>query len=213
MKSSHYQQKSVHYGIAHTRLARILELAGSIQSKKILDVGCARGYVGQRLREKGNWVSGIEMSEPAASVAVNVLDKVYIFDVEYRWPEEIKSERFNLAVVAEVLEHVFDPVEVLKAVSRVLESDGQVIITTPNFLTWTNRLKILFGLFRYTEQGLLDFGHIRFFTYGYLKQVLAESDFKIITERHIIFPGKLTRILKFWPSLFATQFVLKVQKI
>ncbi len=213
MKSSHYQQKSIHYGIAHTRLARILELAGNIRGKKILDVGCARGYVGQKFKEKGNFVNGIEISESAATAASNVLDGVYIFDVENQWPEKIKSERFDLAIMAELLEHVFDPVEVLKAVSRVLEPDGQVIISTPNFLAWTNRLKILFGLFKYTEQGLLDFGHIRFFTYDYLKQVLIESDFKIVAEKHIVFPGKLTRILKFWPNLFATQFVLRAQKI
>ncbi len=51
-------------------------------------------------------------------------------------------------------------------------------------------------------------GHTR------LKRVLflAESGFKTVKENHIIFPGKLTKLLKFWPGLFAFQFILKTNK-
>lgn len=188
-------------------------MANDSKYQKVLDVGCARGYIGRRLKEKGKLVFGIEMSSPAAAEAQKVLDKVYVFDIEKPWPPEVADIKFDLAVVAELLEHVFDPVEVLGFVSQTLQEKGEVIITTPNFLTWANRLKMLFGFFRYTEQGLLDFGHIRFFTYRYLKQVLTEAGFNVIKERHIIFPGKLTRILKYWPSLFATQFVVKARKV
>ncbi len=211
MKEEHYQNKSINYGIGHTRLNRILELANNPKYHKILDVGCARGYIGRRLKEKDKSVFGIEMSTPAAVEAQKVLNKVYVFDIEKPWPD-IGELKFDLVILAEVLEHVFDPVEVLTSVSRVLQDNGEVIITTPNFLTWTNRIRMLFGFFRYTEQGLLDFGHIRFFTYKYLKQVLTEADFNVIKERHIIFPGKLTQILKYWPSLFATQFIVKAKK-
>ena len=71
----------------------------------------------------------------------------------------------------------------------------------------------MFGKFEYTDQGLMDFGHIRFFTYKYLNKVLKDSGFKIEKEKHIIFPGKLTKLLKLWPSLFATQFIIKARKI
>lgn len=213
MREKHYHDKSINYGIAHARLNRILDLANEDKYKNVLDVGCARGYVGRRLKEKGKFVSGIEMSAPAAKEARKVLDKVYVFDIEKPWPREIKGKKFDLVILAEVLEHVFDPVEVLKSVSRVLGNGGEIIITTPNFLTWINRIKMLFGFFGYTEQGLLDFGHIRFFTRSYLQQVLTESRFSVIKEKHIIFPGKLKAILKYWSSLFATQFVIKAKKI
>jgi|SRR3989344_7420152 len=210
-RESHYQEKSISYGIAHTRLKRLLGLVSSISGKKVLDVGCARGYVGSRIKNMGNFVVGIDISESAASEAKKVLDEVYVCDLEKNCPEF--KDKFDLAILPEILEHVFDPVEVLKKIHLLLGEKGEIIITTPNILLWTNRVKILMGKFEYTNQGLMDFGHIRFFTYKYLNKVLKESGFKIIKENHIIFPGKLTKILKNWPSIFATQFIIKAEKI
>lgn len=210
----YYNYKSVHYGIGHTRLRRILGLAKNSLKGKVLDVGCARGYLGRRIKEiGGNYVAGIEISEGAAHQARAVLDDVYVFDIQKHWLAEVKEQKFDLIILSEVLEHVFDPVFVLKNAHDMLSPDGEIIITTPNFMVWTNRIKFLFGNFKYQEQGMFDFGHIRWFTYRYLQDVLQESGFKVIQENHIIFPGKLTKFLKFWPSLFAFQFILKARKI
>lgn len=209
-REAHYKDKSLNYGIAHTRLKRVLGLVGDLTGKKVLDVGCATGYLGVRIKNLGNYVVGIEISKPAAEEARKVLDEVFVCDIEKDCPDLVG---FDLAILPEVLEHVFDPAEVLKMVGSMLNENGEIIITTPNILSWTSRIKILFGGFAYTEQGLMDFGHIRFFTYKFLKKVLSESGFKTTRESHIIFPGKLTGILKHWPSLFATQFVVKARKL
>lgn len=211
MRFNYYQEKSINYGVAHTRLRKIMSLVGGISGKKVLDVGCARGYVGSRIKALGNYTVGVDISESAAREAEKVLDKTYVFDLEGPWPDF--SDKFDLAILPEILEHVFDPVEVLKKTSSKLKDRGEIIVTTPNILTWTNRANVLLGNFEYTDQGLMDFGHIRFFTYKYLNKVLKDSGFKLIKENHIIFPGKLTKILKPWPSLFASQFILKARKI
>lgn len=213
MRKSHYESKSLNYGVSHTRLRRILSLLGSKPGQRVLEVGCASGRLGREIKKLGHYVVGIEISESAAAEARKVFDQVYVFDVESDWPAEVLSQKFDLVVLPEILEHIFDPVYVLKKSSAVLKSDGEIILTTPNFLTWTNRFRFLFGLFRYEKEGMFDFGHIRWFTYSYLKQVLAEAGFTTITEKHIVFPGKLTRILKFWPHLFARQFVVKARRI
>lgn len=210
MRADYYRKKSVNYGIASTRLKKILGLVSGISGKKVLDVGCAKGHVGLKIRAMGNYVVGVDVSEPAIMEAAKVLDRTVAFDLEGGWPE--LGTRFDLAILPEVLEHVFDPVEVLKKVSASLNDGGKIIITTPNILLWTNRIKLLFGKFEYTDQGLMDFGHIRFFTYKYLKEVLRKSGFKITEENHIIFPGKLTVILKWWPGLCASQFIIKAKK-
>lgn len=210
MRSLHYQNKSLGYGIGQTRLRKILELVGNARGKKILDVGCATGYLGCRLKEVGNRVIGVEISAPAAEEARKVLDKVHVFDIESKWPA--LDEGFDLAIAAETLEHIFDPTQVLKEIRQILVPNGELVITTPNFLTWTNRIKFLLGKFQYTSQGAFDFGHIRFFTYSYLREVLSANGFKIVEENHIIFPGKLTGVLRFWPSLFASQFIVKAKK-
>ena len=210
-REAHYQDKSLSYGVANTRLKRVMGLAGDVQGKRILDVGCATGYLGARIKNLGNYVVGADISGPAVDKASKILDEAYVFDLEGFWPN--LGEKFDLAILPEILEHVFDPIEVLKKVKSWLKEGGEIIITTPNILPWTNRIKIMFGKFEYTDQGLMDFGHIRFFTYKYLNQVLKDSGFVMVKENNIIFPGKLTKILKKWPSLFATQFILKAKKI
>ncbi len=200
--------------MGHTRLRRIISLAGSVEGKSVLDVGCARGNLGRLLKSKGaSCVTGTDISDNALLEAKKVLDETYSFDLEEEWPADLKAKNFDLIVMAEVLEHVFDPVKVLKKARGLLKEGGFVIITTPNFMTWTNRIKFIFGDFRYQDQGMFDFGHIRWFTYSYLKGVLADSGFGIAKEKPIIFPGKLTKLLKFWPGLFAFQFILKARKI
>ena len=213
MRKSHYENKSLNYGVSHTRLKKVLSLLDSSPRQKVLEVGCASGRLGREIKKLGHYVAGIEISESAAQEAKKVLDQVYIFDIEGQWPAEVLSQKFDLVILPEILEHIFDPVYVLKQSSVALKPDGEIILTTPNFLTWTNRFRFLFGLFKYEKEGMFDFGHIRWFTYPYLKRVLAEAGFATITEKHIVFPGKLTKVLKFWPRLFARQFVVKAKKL
>lgn len=211
MREEHYQNRVTSYGMGHTRRDRILALAAG-KNMRVLDVGCANGALGARIREQGNWVAGIEMSHEAVIQAQERLNAVWSFDIERSWPDDIKLQPFDLVILGEVLEHVFDPVQVLKHVRGVLKDGGHVVITTPNFMTWTNRIRFMFGDFKYKIEGMFDFGHIRWFTYRYLKEVMIQSGFIITDERHIIFPGKLTAVLKHWPSVFAFQFIIKAYK-
>lgn len=198
--------------MSHTRRDRILGLLGK-PGQRVLDVGCGRGHLGKLIRERGNWVGGIELSSNAAGLARKELDAVWNFDTEGPWPADLQKGDFDLVVLSEFVEHVFDPAAVLKSVRGALKPGGHIIVTTPNFMTWTNRIKFVLGKFKYEEQGMFDFGHIRWFTYRYLKEVLAETGFRITDERHIIFPGKLTRLLRYFPSLFAWQFIVRALKI
>ncbi len=207
----HYEPKAIQYGIGHTRLRKTLELVGYISGKRVLDVGCATGYLGTKIKEKENTVVGIDISQSAITRAKDVLDDAICVDTEQQWPI-LPHSPYDLIIMSEIVEHVFDPVQVLKQALRNLTDDGQIIITTPNFMKWTHRLKFLFGNFAYTDQGALDFGHIRLFTYKYLHQLVKDSGCKVVKENHIIFPSKLTCFLKFWPSLFASQFIVKIKR-
>lgn len=209
----YYQDKSVDYGVGGTRKKKIFQLLGPLKDKRILDIGCSTGYIGAEIKKTGNYVVGIDVSEPAILKARAKIDEAYVMNVSGDWLEQVAENKFDVVILAEVLEHVFDPVEVLKKVNDVLLSKGRVIITTPNIMAWHNRLKFVFGIFEYQNQGTFDFGHIRFFTYKYLRRVLSESGFEIEKENHIIFPGKLTRILKFMPQIFANQFVVSAKKL
>ena len=207
----HYDTKSAAYGSGSTRTGRILELVGG-PGRRVLDVACGPGHIGEQLRSRGNYVVGVEVSAAAAQEARTKLDEVHSFDVEDPWPAEVLEQSFDVVVLGEVLEHIFDPVEVLRVVHRVLAPNGRVVITTPNFLVWIARLQVLFGRFRYQRYGLFDFGHIRWFTYDYLRQVVSEAGFVIDTEWHVPHPKRLVRLTKAWPSLFALNFVVSASK-
>ena len=211
MNVSHYEKKSINYGIGRTRLSRILKLAGPVHGKRVLDIGCAKGYLGKIFKDQGNYVAGVELSEQAAREARKNVDAVYSFNLEEKWPEEISNQKFDVIIMGEVIEHLFDPEKVLQKIRSIMSAEGSLIITTPNFMTWTNRVRFLFGKFRYEDQGMFDFGHIRFFTYDFLREVVRKAGLEIVDEKSIIFPGKLTAILKVWPSLFAWQFVVKAK--
>ncbi len=182
--------------MGHTRLRRVLALLGDVKNKRILDIGCASGYLGAELKRRGAYVVGVDISAGAIEVAQRKLDEAYRIDDDGKF-----------------LEHIFDPRKTLHIAKSYLKSDGSIIITTPNFLTWTNRVRFLFGLFEYADQGMFDFGHIRWFTYRYLQSVLNHEGLVITEERNIIFPGKLTFLLKHFPSLFAWQFIVRVQAV
>ncbi|HVY27454.1 MAG TPA: class I SAM-dependent methyltransferase [Polyangiaceae bacterium] len=209
-KEGHYAQKSRGYHIGSARAERVLDLVGG-PGYHVLDVACGGGHIGALIRERGNTVVGAEISEAAAAEARPLLDSVHVFDIESPWPS-LGEKKFDRIVLGEVLEHVFDPVAVLGEASRVLSDNGRLIVTTPNFLVWIARLQVLFGRFRYQRYGLFDFGHIRWFTYAYLKEVVEAAGYVIEDERHVGHPKRLTALAGSWPSLFAMNFVIAARR-
>ncbi|WKZ27351.1 MAG: class I SAM-dependent methyltransferase [Candidatus Paceibacterota bacterium] len=198
--------------MSHTRRDRILSLLPSHPSR-ILDIGCAQGRLGAHAKERGHAVFGVDISPRAVEAARNVLDGAWVCDIEKEWPREVIGQPFDGIIASEVIEHLFDPKPFLRQCHSALRNDGFIILTTPNFLTWTNRIRFMFGFFEYQDQGMFDFGHIRWFTYASLQRALRDVGFTIEKERHILFPGKLAFVARFFPSFFAFQFIVRARKI
>ena len=79
---------------------------------------------------------------------------------------EVGDRRFDHLVFSDVLEHFCDPFSVLAIYLSFLKKGGRLVISVPNAVVWTNRLRILFGDFRYTATGITDRTHVRFFTFN-----------------------------------------------
>ena len=86
----------------------------------------------------------------------------YILGLEQ--PPNVHTVRGNIA--HSVLEHFFDPLAILKKLQNYLKDDGIIIITLPNIANWEIIYNLLRGHFDYQEDGILDEGHLRFFTYA-----------------------------------------------
>jgi Methyltransferase domain len=63
-----------------------------------------------------------------------------------------------------VLEHLRRPEDLLAQLRAVLVPRGSVIASVPNFGHWYSRGRTALGLFDYDQRGILDHGHVRFFT-------------------------------------------------
>lgn len=141
----------------------LLDLVGN--DKSVLDLGCATGYLGEALAERGCRVTGVEFVEEAAEQARQLLDRVVVGDLNtLDLVAEFGPGSFDVLVFGDVLEHLPDPARVLRAAVPLLAPGGSVVISIPNITHGSIRLAILQGRWQYTETGLLDRTHIRFFT-------------------------------------------------
>lgn len=160
--------------VSNTSHWQLLDLVGG--SKRVLDIGCSTGYLGEALVAAGCSVSGIEYDEAAAEKARAHLDPVVVADLDrLDFVDSFEDASFDVLVLGDVLEHLADPVAVLRTALRLLAPGGSVVISVPNVTHGSVRLALLQGRWQYTETGLLDRTHIRFFTRSSLHALLAEA--------------------------------------
>ena len=70
---------------------------------------------------------------------------------------------FDRIILADVLEHLVDPMEVLRKLSKLLKNDGKFLIDIPNIAHSSIKYNLLKNNFNYTPMGLLDKTHIQIF--------------------------------------------------
>jgi SAM-dependent methyltransferase len=127
-------------------------------------------------------VIGVELDAEAAQLATAFCERVLVGDAEELDLEaELGGERFDAILFADVLEHLRDPAALLRRVRPLVREGGVVVASIPNVAHASVRLALLGGSFRYREQGLLDEGHLRFFTRDGI-QDLFESSGYLITQ-------------------------------
>lgn len=186
--------------------------------KTILDIGCGRGLTGKYFKEQfsSEFVAGIEVNKDAAIFAEENLDKVINIDLNKK-TLDLGEEKYDLIILGDILEHLIDPLELLKKVCQYLSENGQIIISTPNVRNWRLLFELIVkGEWKYRESGLLDSTHLRFFTKKSLQRLIEEAGFKVIKYScRLRLPEKILNIftLSIFRDFFASQHYLSVMKI
>lgn len=208
--NQYYRTKALEYGIRHERLTRMLELINKFENQRILDVGCATGDFGQLLRRRGHYVIGIDISQLAINRAKKVLHAAYVVDIERQQLPKLK--KFDLIILGDIIEHLFQPELTLKKVIKLLNPKGFILITTPNFLYWGNRISIFLGRFKYSQKGMFDESHIRFYSYQSLLELINNSGLNVTNQNHLSAGLYSQCLVKLFPSMFAYHFIVLAQK-
>jgi 2-polyprenyl-3-methyl-5-hydroxy-6-metoxy-1,4-benzoquinol methylase len=133
------------------------------QSHTLLEVGCGGGRFGQLLKAKRPVeVWGVELNEHAASIAAQKLD--HFVCGAFTTSLSLPSRSFDCIVFNDVLEHLVDPFAALLYSKKLLRDGGVVVASIPNVRYFENIWNLLVHKnWQYTEQGILDRTHLRFF--------------------------------------------------
>ena len=216
MLSDYYTHKPTYEKISDGRLNAIKKLIPRRRPLTILDIGCGSGTLGNLLKSDTEIsVFGVDISSRAVEAAQSVLDGAWVVDIESPgpWPREMGDQRYDLVLISEVLEHLFSPEHLLRTVRGFLKDEGTIIITVPNILFWRNRLRILFGHFEYEEVGLMDRGHIHFFSWHSFNELFRQESFFIEAEAHVVPTRILRPLARLLPGLVARQFAVRIKPI
>ncbi len=211
-----FMQRAV-YGGVNQAVAALIPSGAT----RVLDLGCGDGSFGKWLKSNGvSSVTGVTVQGTEAELARRVLDEVIEADLD-RW-EPAEEQVFDGIVASHVLEHLSEPDRLLRVLQARVKPGGWLVAALPNALFWRQRLAFLAGNFRYTQGGIMDSTHLRFFDWTTAHALLtgngwqpecAVADGSLPGSR---WTGPLRPILNRWacrafPGLFGFQFVFQAR--
>ncbi|MFN6273914.1 MAG: methyltransferase domain-containing protein [Microcystis sp.] len=170
----------------NSSLAKLLSLIS--ENTRVIDFGCATGYLAYLLKQKGCVVTGVEINEQAASIAEEYCERVIVCDLDItRLLDILPKQTFDVAVFGDVLEHLRDPWRILQETKELLLPQGYVVASIPNIAHGAIRLSLLQGKFDYQELGILDNTHLRFFTRKTVEELFEKSGYlsEIVDRTHL----------------------------
>ena len=162
--------------------------------RRVLDLGCAGGALGAALKQRfpGASVVGVEAGSAAARKAAQRLDRVVVARLEDFDParEGFAAGEFDAVIAADVLEHLVNPWQLLVRLRPWLAPGAQVIASIPNVRNlWLAAGLLELGRWEYTERGLLDVTHLRFFTLDEMRRMFEETGYRFETFTTVILPS------------------------
>lgn len=148
-------------------------------SRRILDVGCAAGVLGYELKLKlSAEVWGVEYSPVIAEQAKGRLDRVFAGAIEDVLPK-LPDSYFDTIVMADILEHLVQPLELLRAIKAKLAVGGEIVLSIPNVRHHSVIRQLLEGRWEYKDAGILDRTHLRFFTRFESLRLIEDAGYEI----------------------------------
>jgi 2-polyprenyl-3-methyl-5-hydroxy-6-metoxy-1,4-benzoquinol methylase len=164
-------------------------------------------------------VTGVEVDKTAAERASGSCHEVLNRDLNNPdWIDGISENTFDIILMADVLEHLIDPAELLLQIGPLLRPGGKLVICLPNIVHWITRLKILWGRFDYELGGTLDHTHLRFYTLKTARALIEAAGYEI-TNFFSVTGGRMSGharpvwylLARCLPGIFGWQFLYEAK--
>ncbi len=153
----------------------------------VLDVGTADGHpVVEGLKARGCRVWGVEIDPEAAEAAAPMCEQMVVGNVEQLdLAAELGDQRFDVVLCLDVLEHLVEPLDTLRRLKDLLRPGGIVVASIPNVTHAAVRLQLLDGSFTYTDTGLLDRTHVRFFDRAEVTSLFEQAELTVLERLEV----------------------------
>jgi SAM-dependent methyltransferase len=217
--NAHYQIKQS-YRSPHTEtLARVQ--AG----ERVLDLGCAGGYMGALLRaERHAVVTGVDMYPLGDDVELD-----HFLHHDLNAPSlPVTVADYDCVLMLDVIEHLLSPEDFVDRLRRSSAGnpDTRIIVSTGNVAFAITRCLHLLGQFNYGKRGILDITHTRLFTFVTLRRLFEQAGFDVVETLGVPVPFPLAvgdnalakmllkinqAFIRVWKSMFSYQIFFVVQ--
>ena len=150
-------------------------------SRVTLEVGCGVGNFSNTLKGLGITVWGVEPDYDSFLVAGKKLDKVYHGSFEDVY-NNLPLSAFDVIIFNDVLEHMVDPWKILEMSKKLLNQEGVIVASIPNFLYFHEFLNFILNKnFDYQKAGIFDKTHLRFFTKKSIVEMFKGLDYQLLS--------------------------------
>ena len=225
MKSNLPYHDKVSVWSSHSLIAK--QIRSLPAQSRVLDVGTASGTLARMCQNRSLRFFGIEPNKEWAAIASPLYEQLWIESIVDMQGDSLTG--YDAVVLADVLEHLPEPQAVLQKLVDSQLTGSRFFISVPNVANLWLRLKLLMGRFDYTERGILDRTHLRFFTRKTICNMVKETGVEIISLQvtpiplelvspfFAVLPGKwlhalLANLTSFLPSLLGYQFIIGARK-
>jgi glycosyltransferase involved in cell wall biosynthesis len=145
---------------------------------KVLDIGCAGGYLGAHLaKNKACVVDGIDafpITEPG-------LAGFWLHDLNSGLPD-LDYPKYDTLLMLDVIEHLAKPEHFLDTLRHAMRDNprAEILISTANVAFIVTRLMLFLGQFNYGKRGILDQTHTRLFTFASFRRTIEQAEFEVL---------------------------------
>ena len=188
-----FAEYAPHYPLKKSRFSShdyFMRLCGA--NHDILDVGCGEGFFAAEIAKENNRVTGVDIlpHPQCASAFVQYVSADLDTGLDGALPA-LEGKTFDRVLLQDVLEHLRFGDKILHQCRPLLKENGRLLVSVPNVANITIRLMLLLGRFDYTQRGILDKTHLRFYTRKTARRFLQNAGYEITMERSSVMPVEL----------------------